>query len=378
MATVLKFLDEVKNKSFKEEPLTEGDIIVGSLFSYASFEITDEYKKYKLNEKTCKVSHFNKPEILDKMSKNYLVPKEFKKFLEPVLGFKRYKNLQIGYIKNYFEKNDPMQFFTFTIFTNNYNVIFFRGTDLSLLGWQENFNMVLEDSIPSWDAALNYVKEIASLNDRPIVIAGHSKGGNLAYYAYFNLPKEIKDRVFKVYNLDGPAFFKEEFKVDEEEFGKKVFKFVAEDDIVGILFERTNAYIPIDTKKRGVNAHDLLNWKFSKESGYRLLKRKKDITLTAKTFQITQNIWLNKLKKSEMKDLIDFIVSIATCNQMKDLLALKFDIIKARKVYLDEISNYDTDKKENLKRISKDLVKTFFTVLLHINDYNYDGTRKSE
>ena len=263
--------------------------------------------------------------------------------------------------------------FTFTIFTKNYNVIFFRGTDISLLGWEENFNMILEDRIPSQVAAKKYVKEISQLNTRPIIIAGHSKGGNLAYYSYLNSNQNVKDRIAAVYNFDGPSFFKD--KYDYSEFNKKLFKFVPSDDVIGIVFERSDRYIPISTKKKSLSAHDLLTWNFSKKSQYKELERKKSLTLTSKTFQITLNIWLNKLTKVEIKELIDFIIGIATCNQMKDLFALKLDIIKERKVYLDNIANYDQDTKERLKQISRDLVKTFFSVLLHIKDYKCNGEK---
>ena len=373
MATVLKFVETFKDKTFAEVPLCEADIVVGSLFSYASFEKTKEYEKHSLSNHTCRASAFNKPKTLNQMSENYLNPKDFKKFLEPILSFRRYKNLQIGYIKNFFSEKRTMQFFTFTIFTKNYNVIFFRGTDISLLGREENFNMILEDRIPSQVAAKKYVKEISQLNTRPIIIAGHSKGGNLAYYSYFNNNQNVKDRIVAVYNFDGPSFFKDNY--DYSEFNKKLFKFVPNDDVIGIVFERSNRYIPISTKKKGLNAHDLLTRNFSKKSQYKELERKKNLTLTSKTFQITLNIWLNKLTKIEIKELIDFIIGIATCNQMKDLFALKLDIIKERKVYLDNIANYDQDTKERLKQISRDLVKTFFSVLLHIKDYKCNGEK---
>ena len=266
-----------------------------------------------------------------------------------------------------------MQFFTFTIFTKNYNVIFFRGTDVSLLGWKEDFNMILEDKIPSQIAAKKYVKEISQLNERPIIIAGHSKGGNLAYYSYFNSNQNVRKRIVGVYNFDGPSFYED--KYDYSEFNKKLFKFVPSDDVVGIVFEKTTNYIPISANKRGINSHDLLNWNFSKKSDYQKLERKKSLTLTSRVFQITLNIWINKLTKKEAKELVDFVVGIASCNQMKDLFALKLDIIKQRKVYLDEIANYDQETKDRLKQISRDLVKTFFTVLLHINDYKVNGEK---
>lgn len=156
---------------------------------------------------------------------------------------------------------------------------------------------------------------------------------------------------------------------------RNFFKFVPSDDVIGLVFERSDRYIPISTKKKSLSAHDLLTWNFSKKSQYKELERKKSLTLTSKTFQITLNIWLNKLTKVEIKELIDFIIGIATCNQMKDLFALKLDIIKERKVYLDNIAKYDQDTKERLKQISRDLVKTFFSVLLHTKDYKCNGEK---
>lgn len=373
MATITKFVEKYKDKTFEQVPLCEADIVVGAIFSYASFEKTKEYVKHSLVDRTCRVSVFNKQKIVDQLSENYLNPKAFKKFLQPVLNYKRYRNLQIGYIKNFFSEERTMQFFTFTIFTKNYNVIFFRGTDVSLLGWKEDFNMILEDKIPSQIAAKKYVKEISQLNERPIIIAGHSKGGNLAYYSYFNSNQNVRKRIVGVYNFDGPSFYED--KYDYSEFNKKLFKFVPSDDVVGIVFEKTTNYIPISANKRGINSHDLLNWNFSKKSDYQKLERKKSLTLTSRVFQITLNIWINKLTKKEAKELVDFVVGIASCNQMKDLFALKLDIIKQRKVYLDEIANYDQETKDRLKQISRDLVKTFFTVLLHINDYKVNGEK---
>ena len=47
---------------------------------------------------------------------------------------------------------------------NENNVLFiaFRGTDATLLGWYEDFNMLLMDEVPAQNSASNYLKEIAN------------------------------------------------------------------------------------------------------------------------------------------------------------------------------------------------------------------------
>ena len=258
MATVLKFVETFKDKTFAELQLFEADIVVGSLFSYASFEKTKEYEKHSLSNHTCRASVFNKPKILNQMSENYLNPKDFKKFLEPILSFRRYKNLQIGYIKNFFSEKRTMQFFTFTIFTKNYNVIFFRGTDISFLGWEENFNMILEDRIPSQVAAKKYVKEISQLNTRPIIIAGHSKGGNLAVYSSIFLnPKKVQS----VYTFDSPGFNKS--FLNEEGFKHikdKIIAFAPQTSIIGRILYQDYKITIVDSEKALFNQHNLYNW----------------------------------------------------------------------------------------------------------------------
>lgn len=373
MANISKFAKLYADKTFEEEPFCEADVIVGSLFSYALFEETETYKKYNLGEKTCKSHVFSDNNEVKMMCKNYLNPKIFEKFITPLFTSKRYKDVEVGHIIHFLSESDVMQFCTFSIITKNYNLVFFRGTDISILGRKENFNMLLEDSIPSWEAAKKYVEKISKLNKKPIIIAGHSKGGNLAYYAYFNSSKEIQNRVKYVFNFDGPGFKVDNY--DYSEFGTKIFKYVPRDDIVGVIFDYSDNMIPISTSKRGVNAHDLLTWDMDKKENYRKIKRVKNFTNLSLTFRKSSALWLRKWGKESMKELVDFIVGIATSNDCKNLFELKLDIIKARKVYLDKISNYDEDTKDRLKVISRDLVKIYFRILLHLNEYNNKGER---
>ena len=61
--------------------------------------------------------------------------------------------------------------------------IAFRGTDSTLVGWKEDFNMSFLPVIPSQHDALEYVEQISEHYKGRLYICGHSKGGNLAVYA---------------------------------------------------------------------------------------------------------------------------------------------------------------------------------------------------
>ena len=83
--------------------------------------------------------------------------------------------------------------------------IAYRGTDSTLIGWREDFNMSFETPVPAQTAALEYLIAQAARSDRPLRISGHSKGGNLAAYATAHAPEAVQKRILSVCSFDGPG-----------------------------------------------------------------------------------------------------------------------------------------------------------------------------
>ena len=72
----------------------------------------------------------------------------------------------------------------------------YRGTDNSLVGWKEDFNMSYLEAVPAQVRAAEYTAEIMRLcRLRKVRIGGHSKGGNLAAWAGLHLPKRYYGRL---------------------------------------------------------------------------------------------------------------------------------------------------------------------------------------
>ena len=81
----------------------------------------------------------------------------------------------------------------------------FRGTDNTLVGWKEDFNMSFVCPVPAQRLALDYVTKIAYRESDRLILGGHSKGGNLALYAACSLPEEQWAMIRRVFLLDGPG-----------------------------------------------------------------------------------------------------------------------------------------------------------------------------
>lgn len=362
MATIKHYLQLMGNVSFKQEPFCEADLIVLTTLSYANFK-DSYYFNHESTEGFINVNRFGKSSFLNPMAKNYIeIGFNYRKFLTLFFTCTRYKDMKIGYFEDNFNEEKTIQFFAMTFEVDGKYFIVYRGTDNSITGWKEDFIMGIKEKVPSHNAARDYAKKMIRLLKTNVMILGHSKGGNLAYYAYFNLPKTFKAKVDKVYNLDGPGFKNDKF--DYSEFGKKIVKIVPEDDIVGSLMDDSNNIEIIQSTKIGISQHDQLTWSFDRKNKLRTLKRGEQLTPFAKAFKSAMNIWFYSYDEKYLKEMVDFIFKFVDLNSVNTLGALVRDLFMSSDAYFEHLENYDAQTKKVLKDMGRDFINLYFKFLL--------------
>ncbi len=142
--------------------------------------------------------------------------------------------------------------------------IAYRGTDTSLVGWKENFNMSYLETVPAQARATEYAQEvIRACKHRPYRIGGHSKGGNLAAWAAVHLPKLQGKRLLAAYNNDGPGFHAD--LLDTPAYRRvedRLHTYIPESSIVGVLLVHAEDYDVIDSTSHAAAAmqHEALSW----------------------------------------------------------------------------------------------------------------------
>ena len=142
-------------------------------------------------------------------------------------------------------------------------LVSFMGTDTSLVGWKEDFNMSFLSAVPAQERATAYTVEMAAAcPDRKLRIAGHSKGGNLAAWAAIHIPADLqKQRLLAAYNNDGPGFSHD--MVETEAYRRvadKLHTYIPESSIVGVLLEHAEDYAVIDSSNRSIMQHEPMSW----------------------------------------------------------------------------------------------------------------------
>ena len=195
--------------------------------------------------------------------------------VEALTHNRRFSEIQISRYVELFSAKAEQQFSAMTFLLPNGDIfIGFRGTDNSLVGWKEDFNMAVQDGTPSQLEATKYVERVAGeFPGAHISLGGHSKGGNLAVWAAANMAPELQKDLKRVYVFDSPGLSKKMFESEEYLRVKdRIISFVPDGSIVGIIMYNPPQLI-VKSSAEFLMQHDLFSWQVSRNGFEYLLER---------------------------------------------------------------------------------------------------------
>ena len=137
----------------------------------------------------------------------------------------------------------------------------FRGTDNTLVGWREDFNMAYQTQVPAQAAAAYYLTKAAKETDGKIRLVGHSKGGNLAVYAASRATKKVQDQIESIWSYDGPGMNMEMARSKGfQRIQPKIHSYIPQTSVIGLLMEYYDPYTVVHSTVKGLEQHDPLTW----------------------------------------------------------------------------------------------------------------------
>ena len=108
---------------------------------------------------------------------------------EAMVRSRRFARLNLSDYCSVLDKEVEKQFaaMIFSLPEMDYQQIVFRGTDDSVIGWKEDFQLTYSREIPAHRSAIAFLeKHLPNLSGH-IAVSGHSKGGNLASIRLFRV-----------------------------------------------------------------------------------------------------------------------------------------------------------------------------------------------
>ncbi|MBR5287337.1 MAG: DUF2974 domain-containing protein [Clostridia bacterium] len=235
-------------------------------------------------------------------------PREDKRLLQAVSESLRFGGLRLCGFVHRFDVQREEQFCALTCLpAHGPAIVAFRGTDKTVVGWKEDFNMCYSGVVPAQRSALLYAGDAAATLSRPLILCGHSKGGNLAAYASIFAGKETQDAIACVYNFDGPGFNEE--VIGSEEFARvdmRIRVFVPQASMVGILLWHSEPFTVVRSEGVSVLQHLPYHWKVMGGS----LLVADGLSGDSRLAEITLKHWLQSLSPELRRQVIDGIYSV--------------------------------------------------------------------
>ena len=236
-------------------------------------------------------------------------PKSSVELLTAVAASPRFREVLVsGYVSKVNEvAEQQFSAMTFSLYEDA-TFVAFRGTDNTLVGWKEDFNISFSTSIPSQKSALRYLERVAGRTSGKLWCGGHSKGGNLAVYAGVMSTPTTRERIVRCYSHDGPGFSAETMS-DPRWTGaaELVDKSIPQSSLVGMIFERQeNDYSVVRSQSKGFSQHDPFSWEIE---GCDFVVEEQ-IGYGARHVDSTVNEWLATTSTEERERFVDAIFTV--------------------------------------------------------------------
>lgn len=230
------------------------------------------------------------------------------KLLQALMEAPRFSSLSLSHYEDRFIPEEETQFGALAVsLPDGSAFLAFRGTDATLVGWKEDFNMSFLDTVPAQRAAADYARRFASSFPGPLRLGGHSKGGNLSIFAAVSLPTRLRDRVREVYSFDGPGFTSYLLsKPGYQELLTRIFTFVPQSSVVGMLLERKEPYTVVRSSRVGIFQHDPYAWEVL-GGGFVEVEA---VTPGSRLTDRTVSTWLTELTPSQREQVVDTVYGL--------------------------------------------------------------------
>ena len=337
------------NKNF---PFNEIDALILARFSYLPFH------KIKMNSKET-IENISKR--MKDFSNDDFIYNGDKELISNLGKSARFKEMLVtDFVRNTSKKHEE-QFCAITIHVSNKEIyVSYIGTDSTINGWKEDFNMMFLEKIPCQISGMNYLTKIGEKHPFcKIRIGGHSKGGNIAIFSALNVAKKIQSKIIKVYNYDGPGFRKEIIEqYENSSILNKVETYIPQDSVVGRLLYHKEKITIVHSLEKGVLQHDIFSWEVLNDDfiySEKITDESEDIDKTITT-------WFEETSNEQRKIVVDTVFDILYSTENENVKDLTQNIAKKVTKAIKAYNSISKEEKETINNTVSLIVKKYINI----------------
>lgn len=361
MANVMDYIKKYGDISFCDMPFGEADNVALCGMYYMPFDkvVSDSFEDEPVDYKTAS------DEIFELRGRKHtpvglVLLKNISEQMVLMSKYKRFQEMKVVAAVRVYEKAPAVQFEAATfLLPDGKIVVLFKGTDDTLTGWKEDFDILTKKGIPSNRLSIEYLEKAAKNFDGNIIVCGHSKGGFIAQYAALYSSKEVRDRIEVVYNDDGPGFWDYSYLESETyaEMLPKYRHFVPQSSFIGMMLAHDNDYEIIKSNQiLGPLQHDLNSWQFSGKK----LVRAEELTDMGKMNDGVLRDLVGGLDDESEKVLDTVLDKVLSGVNQNGLLDVKKNFVPALKGGVEAWRSLDRDTQKKFLKIFSDTPEIVF------------------
>ena len=341
---MLDYLSKYGAVSFEDAPLCDVDLLIFAQLAYMDFEQVDKCDcplAYAL-------AHAVWADSPDPSEDRFSFQKKDDRNLARLCASSlRYSNIRFASFVRHLDADREIQFAALSLYIDEgHLLIAFRGTDNTLAGWKEDFNMAFMDEIPAQRIARIYIEENALLAPR-VTVCGHSKGGNLALYAAAMCSPAVQEKIDCAVNFDGPGL--NEHLTHSEGFLRiqpRMRAILPRESLVGQLFEQPENVRFVDSRVFSLLQHYPYFWK---TRGMDFIELSRPSRISA-IFGESVCGMIERMDTPSREQLVEAVYDIISASEVDTLNDFASNWLKSLTVIVSKLFTADTETKRLFQR----------------------------
>ena len=346
MAQLIDYLEKVENLTFDQEPLNILDKVCINEIGYLTYE------------KWLTPNDLKKPIILHDYAEgkelnpdySFMVTKERVELAEAMVRSKRFAGLHLSNYRSVLDKEVEKQFaaMIFSLPELDYHQLVFRGTDDSVIGWKEDFQLTYSREIPAHRSAMTFLEDhLPNLSGR-ITVSGHSKGGNLALYSAVQSSTALREKIAELLLLDSPGLMKSLLeKPSYQELKSRMTVIRPQDSVVGVMLYWDRPAQLVAAEGIGFAQHNVLTWEVDLAANDFVYEDQP--TELSQRLEETFQEWIETLPKQQLKQGFDLVFDTILDSGIESLDDIGIQALPQIGQMLQEFGNLSDKQKKVLQ-----------------------------
>ena len=349
MANLMDYLDWRGDLTLEQSPFNEVDNLILAELSFVDFQGTvpgpGEGEGVVLREAA--EAFFARFPEGEKIDMGVLVPGAIPEMLGKMASSRRFGAMKLNCFTDHLDVGKGEQFAALTIETGDGLLyLSFRGTDDTLAGWKEDFELACMPEVPAQKKAVRYVRDVAKQYPRRrLRLGGHSKGGNLAVYAAVFCPAAVQRRIEDVWSNDGPGFHEDLLDLPEHRrVADRIRSIVPKSSVVGMLLEHEEDYAVVDSDQLGFLQHDGFSWQVMGDHFVTL----RQVTRQARLSDMALRELVHTMPVERREKFVAALFDVLSASGAVTLKDLKADSFKAAGAMVKAMKDLDKETRDGL------------------------------